>query len=252
MVANVQTNRKPLPGQPKEGLEKRLDRLERDVLRENRSWRRGLMVGLSSNPQIMRSTRPARLIVAIFAALAMTVFVNARAAFSQDADSGTSVDDSWERPGPVIDEDAETAEKVLEIPQVTCAKDGASVPCDGANADGDDDDSQAITAPSPGAPPTLDDDTQASAAPDPDWCTLNDYQNQEANGVPYGVYPYPITVVGTMNRPSVPASAYVPISSPLTQAARPPLNPGPWMLRPSMSAFSHPAGSPMMSFAFHH
>ena len=203
----------------------------------------------------MRSTRPARLIVAIFAALAMTVLVSARAAFSQDAeDSAAAADVSWEGPGrsldPALDGDAETGDKVLEIPQVACADDGVSVPC----ADGSDEDADAINAPSPGAPPTLDDDTADARSPNQDWGTLDDYQNEPAYGVPYAVYSYRMTVaVGTMNRPSPsPASAYVPMSSPLTQAARPPLNPGPWMISPSMSAFSHPAGSPMMGMTMSH
>jgi len=205
----------------------------------------------------MSSVRSTRLIVAIFAALAMTVFVNARAAFSQDADSGTSVDPSWERTGPAIDGDAESADKVLEIPQAPCTKDGVSVACADTNPAGSDDDNdQAINAPSPGAPPpTLDEDTASSAAPDDqDWGTVDDYQNQPAYGVPYAVYPYPTTVAGRMNGPSqLPASALAPMSSPITQAARPPLNPGPWMLSPSMSTFSRPAGSPMMmSFGPHH
>jgi len=208
----------------------------------------------------MRSVRPARLTVAIFAALALTVFANVRAAFSQDADSGTSVDANWERTGRAIEGDAESADKVLEIPQAACTRDGVSVACAGTNPaggdDNDNDNDQAINAPSPGAPPpTLDEDTASAAAPDDqDWGTVDDYQNQPAYGVPYAVYPYPTTVAGRMNGPSqIPASALAPTSSPITQAARPPLNPGPWMLSPSMSAFSRPAGSPMMmSFGPHH
>jgi len=208
------------------------------------------------------SMRPARLIVAIFAALAMTVLVSARAAFSQDAeDSAAGADAGWEGTGPAVDEGAGMAEKVLEIPQLTCANDGVSVPCaDGSDEDADAD-GQAVNASSPGAPPTLDDDTADARGPNQDWGTLDDYQNEEAYGVPCAVYPYPMTVaVGTMNRPSsLPASAYAPMSSPLTQAARPPLNPGPWMISPSMSPFSHPAGNPIMgmtmshpSFGLHH
>jgi hypothetical protein len=195
----------------------------------------------------MRSTRPARLFVAIFASLALTVLANVRTALSQDADSGTSVDASWERTGPAIDGDAESADKVLEIPQATCSKDGVSVACGNTNPDGDDND-QTINAPSPGAPPpAIDEDTASSASPnDDDWGSVDDYQNQPAYGVPYAVYQRPVTVAGTpLTRSPVPASAYAPMSSPITQAARPPLNPGPWMLGPSMSAFSRPAGSPM-------
>jgi len=213
----------------------------------------------------MGTGRPLRLMVAIFAALAMTVFVNARFAFSQeDPESGTSVDADWESTGPTIDEDAASADKVLEIPQAKCDNDGTSAPCDASVADGNDDDGQAINAPQPSSPPQVyDDDTASTAAADEDWGTVDDYQNQQVYAVPYAAYPYPYAVAGplTMNRPSpVPASAFVPMtmSSPVTQAATP-LNHGPWMTPPSMSTFSRPAGSPMMgmsmshsAFAFHH
>lgn len=209
----------------------------------------------------MKSTK---LIVALLAALAMTVFVNARAAFSQDAgDPGVGVDASSDSTGPAIDEDAASADKVLELPQVTSASDGAPDTSGSPDADANDD-SQAINAPSPGAPPpALDDDTANSGTADDDWGTVNDYQNQQVSAAPYMAYSYPTTVATTavpetMNRPQVPASAYVAMSSPITQAARPPLNPGPWMLSPSMSMYSRPAGNammPMMSapaYAFHH
>ncbi len=209
-------------------------------------------------------TRLARLIVAIFAALAMTVLVSARAAFSQDAgDSAAVADASREGTGPALDGDAETADKVLEIPQVACADDGVSVPCaDGSDEEGDDsdEDGETINASSPGAPPTLDNSSADARSPNGDLGTPDEYQNQPAYAVPYVVYAYPVTAAaGTMNRPSpFPASRYAPMSGPLTQAARPPLNPGPWMLSPSMSAFSRPAGNPMIgmtmlrrSFAFH-
>lgn len=195
--------------------------------------------------------------VAIFAALAITVFVNARFAFSQeDPESGTSVDADWESTGPTIDEDAASADKVLEIPQAKCDNDGTSAPCDASVADGNDDDGQAINAPQPGSPPQVYDDDTASAGADADWGTADDYQNQQI----YAVYPYPYVVAGRlpMNRPSpVPASAFVPfnVSSPVTQAATP-LNHGPWMTSPSMSTFGRPAGNPMMgmhsAFSFHH
>jgi hypothetical protein len=205
-----------------------------------------------------------RLIIATFVTLAMTVFVNAHSAFSQEeAESGTSVDANWTSTAstidaPTIDESAASADKVLEIPQATC-KDGSSGPCDDAD---DDDNDQAINAPQPGSPPQVfDDDTASSGAPDSDWGDANDYQNQQIYAAPYAVYAYPYAVGAqqTANRPSpVPASAYAP-SSPITQAALPPLNPGPWMNPPTMSAFARPAGSPMMgmrsfgpSFGFHH
>ncbi len=197
-----------------------------------------------------------RLIIATFAALAIFTFVNAHSAFSQEEpESGTSVDANWDRTTPsvgdlTIDESTASADKVLEIPQAACTKDGTTVPCDDATANADDDNDQAINAPQPGSPPTVyDDDTASSGAPDSDWGDANDYQNQQVYAVPYPVYayPYPVTVARTANQPSpVPASAFAPMSSPLTQAARPPLRQGPWMNPPTMSAFSRPAGSPMM------
>ncbi len=133
--------------------------------------------------------------------------------------------------GPALDEDAASADKVLEIPQDGVRQNGTTVACDGAAADADDsdDDSQAINAPSPGAPPQVfDDDTASAGTPDSDWGSVDDYQNQQLNAVPYAVYPYVVAVPGTMNRsPQVGWSAYAPMSSPLTQAATPPLNQGP-------------------------
>ncbi len=111
-----------------------------------------------------------RLIVATFVALAMTVFVNAHAAFSQeDPVSGSSVDADWASPAstidsPVIDESAASADKVLEIPRTACTKDGATVPCDDTAM-------RTPTTPTirpsmlrmPGAPPQVYDDDTASA-----------------------------------------------------------------------------------------
>ena len=135
----------------------------------------------------MMNTRPDRLIVAISAALAMTVLVGARSAFSQDAGGSAA------GAGPVLDGDA--------------AVDG-----------------QSIIVPSPGAPaylPMSSPLTQAARPP------LNP---------------------GT----SIVSPAEAPMSSPLTQAARPPLNPGQWMLSPSRPAFSQTAGSPVMGMAIRH
>jgi hypothetical protein len=204
------------------------------------------------------------MIVAIVAAFSIGIVLSARAAYSQDADDPTAgADANWNSTdpsiAPPIDEDAVARDKVLEIPQVTCAKDGAAEACaDGS--DETDDDSQAINAPSPGAPPAMDeDDTASNAPPTNDWGTVDEYQSQDAYGsygVPYAGYPYavtgvpyPVTVIGT-NRAPLPASAYVP-SSPLTQAALPPLNPGPWVVPSAMSAFRRPAGSPMMGMSMH-
>src|SRR5271155_4097223 len=143
----------------------------------------------------MSFVRPTRLIAAIFSALAISVFINARA-FAQEAPvSGTSVDSAWESTAPdattapTIEDDVATGDKVLELPQVTCPKDSAPGSCDpNAVDDDDDDDSHAINAPSPGAPPTVDDDTADNAVPSDDFGNADDYQNQEVNEVPYVVY----------------------------------------------------------------
>ncbi len=200
-----------------------------------------------------------RLLIAIFAALAITVIQNARPALAQDdAVSGTSVDGTWDGGGPALDEDAASADKVLEIPQTACAKDGATVPCDGAATGDSDDDDQAINAPSPAAAPQVfDDDTASAGTPDDDWGNVDDYQNQQLYAVPYAVYPYAVAVPRTMNRsPQVGSSVYTPMSGPLTQATMPPLNHGPWMNPPTMSAFARPAAGPMVMsnpfLALHH
>ena len=203
----------------------------------------------------MSSVRPTRLIAAIFSALAVSVFIDT-SAFAQEAPvSGTSVDSAWESTAPdattapPIDEDVATGDKVLELPQVTCPKDSAPGSCDPNAVDGDDDDSQAINAPSPGAPPTVDDDTADNAVPSDDFGNVDEYQNQQVYAVPYAVYPSTTTALATVNNPSVPSSTLAPMSGPITQAARPPLNPGPWMLNNSMSQFSRPAGGPMLMAA---
>lgn len=214
------------------------------------------------------SAHAAHLFIAVFAALAMTVFVNARAAWSQDvADSGAGDDANWVRvepaepAAPSIDEDATSGEQVLEIPQAKCSDDDEdSDACNGAapaNNESSDND-QSINAPSPGAPPQTFDEDAYNNQPDTDWGTVDEYQNQQSYSIPYVVYPYATGVVSptgmmsptggvrTMRRPSrFPSSTFAPISTPLTQAARPPLNQGPWMTRPTMSAFGRPAGGPM-------
>jgi hypothetical protein len=219
----------------------------------------------------MFACRVPRLITAIFAALAMTVFINARAAFSQDAaesapsvdaapsgdatsgasadaTSGTSVDANWERvdSGPTIDTDAASADKVLEIPQAKCSGDEDSGPCDAnANTDANANDDGGINSPSPGAPPQTFDEDTASTAQDPDWGSVDEYQNQQAYNVPYAIYPYQTNVYGAYRRPSqLPQTTFAPVNGPLTQAVRPPLSQGPWMTPARMSAFSRPAGSP--------
>ena len=168
--------------------------------------------------------------------------------------------ESAEPTGPPIDVNAASAEKVLEIPQAKgCnSNDDPTAPCDGADADsGGTDTDQTINAPSPGGPPQTYDGDTAYNTPDPDWGTVDDYQNQQVENGPYVIYAYPGGAIGTLQRPTqVSASGFSPMSSPLTQAARPPLNQGAWMLRPTMSTFARPAGSPMMMSAplvgFHH
>ena len=114
-------------------------------------------------------------------------------------------------------------------------------------------------------PPSMTTPPDASS-PNQDWGTLDDYQNQQAYGVPYAVYGSTVVVVaGTMNRPwQLSASPFAPMSSPMTQAARPPLNPGLLDESPSMPGVQPPGGQSddgdddaawvvrSASFGFHH
>jgi len=192
------------------------------------------------------------------------------------ADAAAPAGDSgadWARVNPdtpASDLSADSAEKVLEIPQTACIENGVAVPCDerlsvnksagnGGNSDDSGDDGDTITSSgggSPASPQTFDDDT-ASAGPvasDPDWGTVDDYANQQVYGVPYGMAQYGVASRGPIyaNPAQIPMSRFpyapMPMSGPITQAARPPIAPsGPWMTPPSMMSFSRPAGSPMAS-----
>ena len=214
----------------------------------------------------------------LFALFALIALGGVRAAFAQDDPaSGSDSDANWERIDPNFS--AESAEKVLEIPQAACVRDGVSIPCDErisvSNSPGDDngnandnDDAipQASDGLSPASPQTLDDDT-ASAAPigsDSDWGTADEYANQPVYGFPNAMAQYGgVASGGPIYRnpaevPVPPSMAFpfppMAMSSPLTQAARPPLGPvGPWMTPPSMMMLSRPAGSPMAGqpFRFH-
>jgi len=177
--------------------------------------------------------------------------------------AGSDSSGDWQRANP--DLTSESAEKVLELPQTECVQNGVSIPCDEritvsnapgtANDNPDDNGAQAADGSAPGSPQTFDDDT-ASAAPagsDADWGTADDYANQgPVYGIPYGTVASRGPIYGN---PQIPPSMVFPfpprpISSPLSQAARPPLSPGPWMTRPSMMMMSRPAGSPMAGGAF--
>lgn len=215
----------------------------------------------------------------LFALFALITLAGAHAGFAQDDPaSGSDSGANWERVDPDLpspDLTAESAEKVLEIPQAACVQDGVSIPCDErisvSNSPGDDnvnDDAipQASGGLSPASSPTLDDDT-ASAAPigsDSDWGTADDNANQPIYGFPNAMAQYGSVASGgpIYRNPAevpVPPSMAFPfppmaMSSPLTPAARPPLSPvGPWMTPPSMMMLSRPAGSPMAGqpFRFH-
>lgn len=180
--------------------------------------------------------------------------------------AGSDSSGDWERANP--DLTSESAEKVLELPQTACVENGVSIPCDeritvsnapGTVNDNPDDNGAQAASGSASAPQTFDDDT-ASAAPvgsDPEWGTVDDYANQgPIYGIPYGTVVSRGPIYGN---PQIPSSMVFPfpprpMSSPLSQAARPSLSPGPWMTRPSMMTMSRPAGSPMAggSFQFHH
>jgi hypothetical protein len=242
---------------------------------------------------LSRLLRPAAL--GLFALFALIAFARARVVFAQDAGDSADADASinaattadsagpgdavaagsdssgdWQRVNP--DLSAESAEKVLELPQTACVQNGVSIPCDErivvGNApgtglandnsqDNQDDGTQAAGGggSAPASPQTFDEDT-ASAAPtgDSDWGTADDYANQQPiYGIPYGSVASRGPIYGN---PQIPPSMVfpfppAPISSPITQAARPPLRTrGPWMTPPSMMIMSRPAGSPMAGGAF--
>jgi hypothetical protein len=189
--------------------------------------------------------------------------------------AGSDSSGDWARANP--DLSTESAEKVLELPQTACVENGVSIPCDervtvssapaaGATNDNQDDDGGQATGgggTAPASPQTFDDDT-ASAAPaasDSDWGTADEYANQQPiYGIPYGTVPYgSVASRGPIyGNPQIPPSMVfpfppMPMSSPLTPAARPPLHQGPWMTRSSMMMMNRPAGSPMAGapFRFH-
>jgi hypothetical protein len=209
---------------------------------------------------------------AIVIAIAIVITGSARRVRAEDA-SGAGPDANWEA---VTNPNSDATDQVLEIPQA-CTNDGVAVPCDESasapkpahdSSDGDDDDEDDIqTAGGPlGHPTTFDEDTAnaAHASTDPSVGSVDEYESEPSYvAVPYGSYVVvPNGGYGIANaRPGLngtpsplPPSAYtVPpmaMSAPVTQAARPPLNPGPWMTPPSMSAFSRPAGSPMTGYSF--
>jgi hypothetical protein len=170
--------------------------------------------------------------------------VAAAASHSSDASASGDSDTNWVR----VDSGAggESSDQVLEIPQVACDEDPASDPCDN-----DDDGRPTGVASSP--PQTYDDDTASAGSPDSDWGTADDYLNQPIYGVPYGYVASRASINGNLpaNRRSPFPFSPMQMSSPITQAAQPPLNPnGAWMTPPSMSQFSRPAGSPMASAPF--
>jgi hypothetical protein len=238
---------------------------------------------------LSRLLRPAAF--GLFALFALIAFARARVVFAQDAADSADADASinaattadsagpgdavaagsdssgdWQRVNP--DLSAESAEKVLELPQTACVQNGVSIACEDrvtvSNAPGvggaidnqdnqQDDGAQVATAPA--SPQTFDEDT-ASAAPtvDSDWGTADDYANQQPiYGIPYGSVVSRGPIYGN---PQIPPSMVfpfppAPISSPITQATRPPLSTrGPWMTPPSMMMMSRPAGSPMAGGAF--
>jgi hypothetical protein len=188
--------------------------------------------------------------------------------------AGSDSSGDWQRANP--DLSSESAEKVLELPQAACVENGVSIPCDeriivsnppgtgsvNENPNQDDDGAQTASAGSaPTSPQTFDEDTAnaAPAASDPDWGSADDYANQTPiYGIPYGAVNYGgVASRGPIyGNPQIPRSMVFPfppmaMSSPLTQASRPPLSPGgPWMTPPSRMMIGRPAGSPMAGGAF--
>jgi len=247
-----------------------------------------VLIASRSRDRLRRHLKPSAF--GLFALFALIAFAGARGAFAQDADTsgdpaaainaatpadsagpgdavaaGSDSSGDWARANP--DLSTESAVKVLEIPQSACVENGVSIPCDerivvsNVPADSSAVDNQNDESAPPASPQTFNDDT-TSAAPagsDADWGTADDYANQTpVYGWPYGVvqsggaastgpiYGYP-QIPASMAFPFPPR----PMSSPITQAARPPLNPGPWMTPPSMMMVGRPAGSPLAGGRFH-
>jgi len=165
------------------------------------------------------------------------------------------------------DSNWEEANQVLEIPQA-CNQDGVAVACDqradasvsDSSSTGDDDDDEDVETVGPvRTAPTLDEDANStdSAVASQQWGSVGDYENEGVEA-PVIIPPTGWTVASAypMNTNQGPRMALMAarspwhwgptaMSSPLTQAARPPLNQGPWMTSPSMT-WNRPAGSPMM------
>ncbi len=159
----------------------------------------------------------------------------------------------------------ESANQVLEIPQ-ECNPEHASIPCehkevavtsDSSSSSDDDDDEDIETA---GIKSGAGSDANGGGGGDTlamqQMDGVSEYQNEGSEEpammapgwVVSGVYPSNPNAgprMAMMAARSPWHFASNPMSSPLTQAARPPLNSGPWMSSP-MTSWNRPAGGPMM------
>ena len=217
--------------------------------------------------------------------VALIFFGAARDSLAGDGDSVEVAADPSAAPTLTPDSSSpdsnwEEANQVLEIPQA-CSQDGVAVACDkradasfnDSSSSGDDDDEEDIETVGPvRTAPTLDGDATSgdSAVAMQQYGGVDDYQNELAEA-PIMMPPTGWSVASSypsaypMNPNSRPRMALMaarspwhwgpmPMSSPLTPAARPPLNPGPWMSSPAMT-WGRPAGSlmvmPNMPFRMH-
>jgi hypothetical protein len=203
-------------------------------------------------------------------ALALIFFGAGNRAFADDAESVDVGADSSPPPTLIPGPTWEEANPVLEIPQ-ECNPRESSNPCDArasaavkdSSSSSDDDDEDDVETAGGGAPsvaPPGDanaNSAEASSGDDFAMGGVNDYENQEIEEPPMiassgwvVAYPmntnaYPVNTNSAARMNLMAARSPWHFSSPLTSAATPPLNPGPWMSSPMMN-FGRPAGGPMM------
>ena len=217
------------------------------------------------------------LIAVSMLAVALIFCGAARDSFADDGDSVEVAPDPSAAPSVFSDSISpdsgwpdsnwEETNQVLEIPQ-TCSQDGIAVACDqradttvnDSSSSGDDDDEEDVETVGPvRTAPTLDQDATGNdpAVATQQWGSVGDYENEVAEA-PMIIPPtgWAVASAYPMNSNSGPRMALMAarspwhwtpmaMSSPLTPAARPPLNQGPWMTSSAMT-WNRPAGSPMI------
>ncbi|MDO8431431.1 MAG: hypothetical protein Q7S58_03380 [Candidatus Binatus sp.] len=194
------------------------------------------------------------------------MFAGGGVSYADDPDSGISAAPDSDAPPTLIpDTTWESANQVLELPQ-ECNPEHASIPCDqhpvavanDSSSSSDDDDEEDVETAGIKSGAVNDADAGGGdALAMQQWGVVDEYENEGAEAsammtptgwVVTGVYPANTNAgprMALMAGRSPWHFATAPMSSPLTQAARPPLNFGPWMTSPS-TTWNRPAGGPMM------